>query len=299
LFVGFIWAFASEILDKGFRGREEIEEFTGVPALGIVPRVKSLASGKKSAVAYIKDNPQSAYAESIRTLHSGILIAAGQIIPRTILVTSSQSGEGKTTTAVSLAEILALDNRRVAIVDADNRRPAVHSAYEVPVEPGLTGLLSGAIRLSDLVSTDRAEPGPVVIPAGKTVANAQSLFASAEMRNLLKKMEKEFDHIIIDSPPIMAVSDALILASRVESSVFVARWGYTSREAVKHGLQQLHKAGGKLAGVLLSMVDVKQYARYAYGDSGSYVGRLAHYYAHDTSESPRRSASTASQQPPG
>ncbi len=187
--------------------------------------------------------------------------------------------EGKTTIAVCLARVLAMSGIKVLLIDADLRHPSIHRVLGLPNSPGLAELLSGQSQdVQDVPRRDKAT-GATVITAGQATADAPNLLASERMNELLAKVGLTYDLVIIDSPPVLAVSDARILASRVDRTVFVVQWAKTRRKVAAMAMKQIVESGGKLAGALLSIVDVKKHARYDFGDSGSYYGAARRYYS--------------------
>ncbi len=277
-FLGLMIAFVREFLDKGFRAGEQIESDTGVRSMGFVPKVARRTLGGQPPPDWFLAHPASAFAESVRSFHVSLATERGGRKPRSILVTSSQAGEGKTTIAVCLARLMALGGQKVVLIDADCRRPRVHDTVGVDVEPGLVDVLHGRESVNRVIVAD-PRTGAAVIPAGRPTGNPPALLDSPRADEMLRILAARYDSIVIDSPPIMAVSDALMLTRRVDSTVVVAKWGDTRRESVRLALKRIAEAGGHVSGVLLSMVDVRRYARYGYGDSGSYVGRLARYHS--------------------
>jgi Mrp family chromosome partitioning ATPase len=147
----------------------------------------------------------------------------------------------------------------------------------MPATPGLVELLSGEAKFEDVVRTDEPS-GAHVITAGKYATNAADVVNSDQMRRLLEGLSRSYDMVILDSPPILAVSDARILARLVDRVVFAVRWADTRRATVISSLRQVTSAGAKLAGVVLTMVNVKKHAQYGYSDSGYYYGRVKKYY---------------------
>jgi capsular exopolysaccharide synthesis family protein len=191
--------------------------------------------------------------------------------------TSAQSGEGKTTLALSLTRMLAKSGRRVMLIDTDLRKPSISAFLKVPTGPGLVELLAGEIKLEDVVRTDEAS-GAHLITAGKFATNAADIVASDHMKRLIEGLAQSYDLVILDSPPVLAVSDARILATIVDRVVFTVRWAETRRETVAMALRQIVASGANLAGVVLNVVNVKKHAQYGYGDSGYYTGRIKNYY---------------------
>jgi len=176
-----------------------------------------------------------------------------------------------------LALMLAKSGKKVILIDADLRRPGVHEALDMKQKSGLVDLLSGRATREEVIWEDR-DTGAHIMTAGHATSNAPNILASEQMKTLLVELGQAYDLVILDSPPVAAVSDARILACEVDRTIFVVRWAETRREVVTTALRQLRGSGAELAGVLLSMVDVRKHARYGYGDSGYYYGTAKKYY---------------------
>ena len=276
---GLILVFILESLDKGFRSMDEIEGITGIPAVGLVPALSSLAMKGKEPQQLILEKPNSAFAESVRALHASILLSNVDSPPKTVLLTSSLPSEGKTSLSLSLARLVArTGNNRVVIIDCDLRRPLVHRHLGMDIGPGLVQLLADEVSLEDALRRDEPS-GAYVLTAGGTPANPTDIITSEHFAQLLTNLKSAFDLIVIDSSPVLAVSDSRILSRMADKTIFVVRWAETRREVVRLGLKQILEAGGDLAGVVLSMVNVRKHSRYGYGDSGYYYGRYRKYYS--------------------
>lgn len=275
-FLGIVLVFVLEQLDAGFRSMEQVEQIAGIPALGLIPALKG--EGGVSPERYVVENPLSAYAESIRNIHVGLALSNVDAPPKVVLVTSSMPEEGKTATSLSLARLVAQSGRKVIVVDCDLRRPSVHSRLGLPGKPGLVELLARSVDPAAAVIRDDVS-GAWLIPAGEHAPNPTDLLGSDQMKRLLRKLAESYDLVVLDSSPVMAVSDARILARLADKIVFVVRWEKTRRETAVHGLKQIREAGGSIAGVVLSRVNVRKHARYGYADSGYYHGKYAKYYS--------------------
>lgn len=275
---GLTLIFVLESLDKGFRSMDQLEAATGMPALGLVPALSGLATLGKGASDVILEKPNSAFGESVRGLHTSILLSNVDDPPKTVLLTSALPSEGKTSLSMSLARLVARTGKnRVVIIDCDLRRPSVHRHLGREVGPGLVQYLADEVSLEDALYRDEAS-GAYVLTAGGTPSNPTDLITSDHFANLLENLKSAFDLVIIDSSPVLAVSDSRILSRLVDKTVFVVHWAETRREVVGLGLRQLQSSGCDLAGVVLSMVNVKKHSRYGYGDSGYYYGRYRKYY---------------------
>ncbi len=266
-----------ENLDRGFRSGEQIEQSTGARSLGLVPMFKGT---KKSGgpQGFLVANPSSMLGESVRSIYTSLLISGNRKPPRTVLVTSSQPKEGKTTLAVCLARICAISGKQAVVVDTDLRKPSVHRALGVPQAPGLADYWRGEATLEEVLHHDEAT-GAWVVPCGRLGIDPAKVLGSPQTRELLAALAGRFDLVVIDSPPVMAVSDARLLAPEADASVFAVRWGRTPREIVHQGLKDLVDTGAQVGGVVLTLVDPKKHARYGFGDSGYYYKGVKAYYA--------------------
>ena len=267
-----------EYLDLGFRSMDQIERQLGVAPLGLVPAIKGIRSVGKNPQDYILEHPTSAFGESIRSMHTNLLLSDLVKRPKIILMTSALPNEGKTSMSVSLGRLQAQVGQRVVIVDCDVRRPSVHKSLDIEPGPGLVQCLLGECSVEDVMQQD-PDSGVYVLQAGGTPPNPPDLFDSIPMQKLLTSLARKFDLVILDSAPLLAVSDTLFLARLVDKTVLIVRWARTRRETAKLALSKLFDAKSDVAGVLLSMVDVKGHAQYGFSDSGAYHGKLKKYYS--------------------
>jgi len=276
--LGLLLAFAVEQLDHGFRSMEQIERWTGVAGLGLVPALRGIRKLGRRPEQEVVDRPVSAYTESIRTLRTGLMLADVDRSPKVVLFTSALPGEGKTSLSLSLARLAAQTGETVVFLDTDLRKPRAHRALDLPGAPGLVEVLAGEVSLDEAIAADAAT-GLAFLGAGRGAPNPPDLLNSDHMRALIEELTGRYDLVVLDSSPLVAVSDARILARYADKTAFVVRWADTRREVVMNAMKQLLKADADLAGVVLSQVNVKSHARYGYGDSGYYYGRTNRYYA--------------------
>ncbi|HEX8374056.1 MAG TPA: CpsD/CapB family tyrosine-protein kinase, partial [Geminicoccaceae bacterium] len=269
-------ALLAEALRNGFRSGEEIEAELGVPTLGLVPQTR------RPVEAALRQ-PRAAFTESVRAMYVALAAdpgaaASGLNGGRVLAVTSALPGEGKTTIATALACVLAADGHDVLLVDADLRRPSAHRALGLSAARGLTDVLSGD---ADLDAMLLGEPGSRlrVLPAGTRQASPVGLLASAEAAGLIAELRRRFDVVILDTPPLLPVADARVLARLADEVVLVLRWGRTRRSAARLALRHLVESGATVAGVLISRVDPRRHATYGYGDAAAYSGASLKYYA--------------------
>jgi capsular exopolysaccharide synthesis family protein len=270
-------ALLAEYMDRSFRSEEQMEEAFGVPSLGLLPSLKRLWGKSRRPPTYVAQHPGSVYVESIRNLYTGLRLSNGEHWPRTVLVASSLPDEGKTTVAASLAGLLSVTGLKTVIVDTDLRNAGVQKALAVAAGPGLADYLRLRLPLESIVQHDR-ETGIDVITAGSRAFDRPDLLGTDRMKDLLGQLAAKYEAVVLDSAPLLAVSDARVLVRMVEKTVFLVRWGDTDRDAAVRGLQQVVAAGGNLAGAMLTMVDLEKYAKYRYGTFGRYYPRIKGYY---------------------
>lgn len=281
--VGLGLAFLLEALDNGYRALEHLERTNRLKGLGMVPKLTAAKLKGLQPYQYPIKRPTSAYSEALRSVYTSLVFGhPGDDKPRRILVTSALPGEGKTTFALSLARVLArAGNLKVLYLEGDLRRANVAKAMLDPdsTKPSLTKYLVGGVKLWDECLEHDEESGlDLMLAKGKT-DNPQTLLQSERMQALLSEASARYDLILIDTPPLLAVSDAIIMSHFVDVSVFIVKWESTAREAVRNALDLLRKAGAPLGGGVLTQVDVKKHAYYGYGDYASYYGRYGDYYA--------------------
>jgi capsular exopolysaccharide synthesis family protein len=192
-------------------------------------------------------------------------------------VTSSFPGEGKTVFSVSFARLLARAGQKVLLIDADMRRPRIHSILSLDkTKPDLAMVLAGDATASLAMQKDVS--GADVIIASARTANPQDLLGSHQMEKLIHEMRKHYDMIIIDTPPIMTVTDAALVGQKADTTVYIARWSSTAHEVIGEGIKKLQKFNIKLAGLVLTQVDLTDHRQYGYDDYSHYYGKYESYY---------------------
>jgi capsular exopolysaccharide synthesis family protein len=276
LVIGTLCVLILELLDAGFRSGEQLEQVTGLPSIGMVPvtdRPKEFAT----LAGYVIGRPRTAFSEAFRTLNWGIKLASHPSAPRVTLITSAGTGEGKTTIACCYAAKESVAGKKVILIDGDVRRPSVHTHFGRDLEPGLTNVLAGDASLDSAIVASEWS-GLSILPAGTFSPHAPNVLDSDRMKSLMQVLRQRFDQVIIDSPPVLVGADAQILSGLADATVFLVHWGKTRRPVVSLALRQLRAGGAKLAGGVLTMVDVKKNASYGFGDSGTYAGAMSNYY---------------------
>jgi protein-tyrosine kinase len=212
-------------------------------------------------------NPKSPISEAYRTIRTNIQFAGIDREIKTILLTSTGPSEGKSTTSVNLAIVMAQSDKRVVYIDADMRKPTGHHTFHLPNRKGLTSYLAGQVSLDEVVQTTEI-PNLSAITAGPIPPNPAELLGSKRMGLFLEELKQNFDHIIIDSPPTIAVADATILATQVDGCILVVNAGKTNRELAIKAKQQLENVNAPLLGVVLNNKEIKgnNYYYYYYGE---------------------------------
>jgi capsular exopolysaccharide synthesis family protein len=283
--VGVGLAFLLDYLDDTLKSIEDVDRHLHLPTLALIPAPREARRllgrgapepepGATTALALI-DDVRSPVAEAYRHLRTSLLLSSAGQPPKTVLVTSSQPSEGKTTTVVNIATMLAQTGADVLVLDCDLRRPRVHAHFGMGNSRGVTNYLSGEANVSELVQTYDKLPNLKVIPSGPVPPNAAELLGSDEMRKLLYVLAENFTHIIIDSPPAISFTDASILSTMVDGVMLVVHGGRSSRTVVRRAKQQLQDVGAHLFGIVLNNVKLEGTDYYYY--SGYYSG----YYSDD------------------
>lgn len=270
-----------ERLDNSLRTSQEVEEFLGLAhlvSLPLVPSEKGPNGKKMLPQEYLINKPLSAYAESLRSLRSALALSNVDSPPKLLLFTSALPNEGKTTTSVAFARAAAESGLRVILVDCDLRHPSVHKALGgATPKAGLVELLAGKVGMEDVLITDGMSPLSY-IPVASGSANPPDVLSSMQMRRILDDLREKYDLVILDSAPVLPVSDSRVLSKLVDKTVFVVRWAETPKEAAAGGVRELRNYSADIAGVVLSAVDTTKQAKYGYGDGGYYYRRYSRYY---------------------
>jgi polysaccharide biosynthesis transport protein len=257
-------AFAMEMLKAGFTTPREVEEALGIHVLASVPRLSKSQldkDGKTMPVPFYQmHQPFSPFSESMRTLRSSIHMSDVDQPPKVIHVTSARPGEGKTTIAVSLAISAASAGLKVILIDADLRHPAASRFFKLEKENGLVDLLTGAAT-SDNVLRLHKDLKLMVLPAGSKSLNPPDVLGSERMKGLISHLKETFDYVVVDTPPVGPVVDALAVAALADKTVCVIEWASTPREQVETSIRQvsIHK---RVAGVVFNLVNQDRAKKY-------------------------------------
>ncbi|HEV8374972.1 MAG TPA: polysaccharide biosynthesis tyrosine autokinase [Candidatus Polarisedimenticolia bacterium] len=310
LFVGLAlgvgMAFFLEYLDNSIKSAADIEKYVQLPTLGTIPMVVSSALAGEMATAkrlrrepvspavdlVTMRDPASPASEAYKTLRTSLLLSTADAAPKIIVVTSSEPQEGKTVTTLNTAITLTQSGKRVLLVDGDMRRPRLHKALGGGNGAGLSNYLSGNADLDSLIQETEI-PNLFLVSSGPIPPNPSELLASEHFDILLKtlKSSDRFDHVLIDSPPLLSVADPVIMASKAGATILVVQCGRTARPAVVRGRQKLAQAKVNILGVVLNDVDMRHGDYYSY-----HYGSRYRAYRYETAS--ERSEATGSSPPP-
>lgn len=282
LILGVGAAFFLEYLDRTVRTGADMEALLGIPALGIIPRLKRRAEEAEERSDFepmlVALDPLDPAAEAYRNLRMNLAFASTEDEPiRSILFTSPGPGEGKSTTAINFAVMVAQQGKRVLLLDADLRRPTMHRALDILREPGLTNVLVGDAEVREAIRPN-VLPNLDILPGGPFPPNPSELLSSKTMERLMGELRGKYAQIVIDSPPLLAVTDASVLSVHADGVVLVVRSGETEQRAAERAVEQLQRLGVRILGGVLNEVSAatteeSYYLQYHYGrDSGERKG---------------------------
>jgi capsular exopolysaccharide synthesis family protein len=305
LMAGLGLAFFLNYLDNSVKGAEDVEKCAKLPALGIVPSFDPNAYkkgygygygyGRKTAAKAAKSesadktapdpvkppiihtidlitevSPKSNFSESYRAIRTAILLSSTEPGSKAFIVTSPLPSEGKTATISNLAVAMAQTGKRVLLIDADLRKPRQHRIFKMKNLSGLTNYLTGSIDIKEFVKPTNIH-NLFVINAGPVPPNPAELLGSAKMADFIQSVKKAFDIILIDTPPVLAVTDALVMGPNVDGVILVVWGGKTSREALKRAKERMDLTNVKTLGVILNRINLKEHDYY-------YKHHYYHYY---------------------
>ncbi len=277
LFLGLGLAFFFEYLDNTVKTPQDLEQVVRLPSFGMVPEIsyerrKRMEHGSHSPVELITySHPKSMLSESYRNIRTSILLSFSEKPPKRVVITSPNPSEGKTTTAINTAIALAQTGAKVIIIDCDMRNPRIHRVFEDENGVGLSSFLSGNAPLDGVILKSEI-PNFYHIPAGPIPPNPSELIGSNRFKEMLDHLSQTFDHIIIDSPPVLGFADSIILSKCVEGVLLVVLAGKTPRETLSHAKELLHQVNAKILGVVINRVDIQR------SDYGYYYYRYNYYY---------------------
>jgi succinoglycan biosynthesis transport protein ExoP len=296
-------AFLLESMDNTVRTPEQAQTISALPSLGMIPlgsrgmkqvgsREKlALAASKEAVELVTKSRPRSQMAESYRALRTSLLLTFAGGPPKVILITSALPEEGKTTTSVNSAIVLAQKGTRVLLIDADLRRPSIHKTFGMGPKLGLSNVLTGTATLQQAIIPSTILPELFILPAGTPPPNPAELLASTKMKNILEELRKQYDHIVIDSPPTLSVTDAVVMSTGADAVVLVIRSGHTTKPALRRARDILLQVNARVCGVLVNAVDLNSPDYYYHYEYQGKYGR--DYYQEDALSSAEEVVSEA------
>ncbi|MDQ3010209.1 MAG: polysaccharide biosynthesis tyrosine autokinase, partial [Acidobacteriota bacterium] len=287
-----------DYLNNRIESVEDIDRYLHLPALGVIPMLESPKKARRllgkaahtngsggdspapfavagsESVLLTNIEANSSVAESYRQFRTSLLLSSASHAPRTLLITSSQPAEGKTTTSVNTAISLAQTGAAVLVIDADLRRPRVHKVFGLKNSAGLSNYLAGEAELAALIQI--AMPNLYVLPVGPLPPNPAELLGSPKMKGLIETLSANFDYVVIDSPPVSSFADSLILSALVEGVIIVVKAGVTTREMAQRTKAHLQSVGAKILGVVINQIKLQPHDYYYYS---TYYNR--NYYGKD------------------
>lgn len=285
LMLGVGLAVVRDQLDNTVKDRQTLEEISGAGLVGSVPLDKDLR--KEPAISFESDN--SAIAEAFRKLRTNLQFLAVDNPPRVIVVTSSMPNEGKSTTAINLALVLAEAEHNVLLVDGDLRRPRLDNYLDVVGSVGFSTVLAGGAKLDEVLQKTRFS-GLSVLTSGAIPPNPSELLGSMAAKNVLSELRTQFDYVVVDSSPLLAVTDAAVLAAHADGVLIIARFGHTKREHLSHAVGALKDVGAPPLGAVYTMTPARGGSSYSY----SYA-----YGTYGADRTPSRSSTVSGDQTSG
>jgi len=299
-------AFLLEGIDNTVRTPEQAQAISGLPSLGMIPLGSKnnadsgakagpglmVAASKEAVELITQSRPQSQMAESYRALRTSLLLTSLGAPPKTILITSALPREGKTTTSINTAIVLAQKGVRVLLIDADLRRPSIHKTLGMGPRVGLSNVLTGGATLQQATMRSPVLPNLYVLPAGTPPPNPAELMASVQMNDMLTQLRDQYDHIVVDTPPTLSVTDAVVLSTRADAVVLVIRSAQTTKPALRRARDILAQVNARVSGVLLNAVNLDSPDYYYYYE---YQGKYGHrYYDEDMTDKDSAQAASSS-----
>ena len=277
-------AFVLESLDTSIRNMEQVSAISTLPALGTIPlqisknghsrkRLKAVSaeiekSESPALVTYVR--PKSEAAEAYRALRTSILLSSFGAPPKVILVTSALPQEGKTTISANSALVLAQRGSRVLLIDADLRRPGVDKLFGFRSRGGLSSVISGVDKIDEVIVAFDRVPNLWIMPAGPIPPQPAELLGSSVMKDHITRWRNEFDHIIIDTPPCLSVTDAVVLSPEADRVILVARSGKTTKFALRRACDLLLQVNARIMGIVLNAIDIRSGDAYYYAYGKTY-----------------------------
>jgi len=252
-----------EFFDRGYRDPMDLERTHGIPVLGQIPLSQLRGIGDKHPSVTVIKQPSSRFADAIQTVCTSLICSQVVQEEKVLLVTSAVQGEGKTALAIALGRFAARSGKRVLLIDCDLRHPKVGASLDHMSENGIVELWTGRATLDQVSYLDKPS-GLVFIPASGNIPAPSVVLSSPFLHRLVEQARQDFDLVLLDSPPIGIVSDAMLLSTLADATIMTVRWGRTSRSAVAAAVKRLATMGRPVRAAVFSHVNIKQSAQYSY-----------------------------------
>jgi succinoglycan biosynthesis transport protein ExoP len=275
LLFGLLLVWFLEQADSTIRSGDEIRSALGLPCVALVPMLRRGILGRHRVEDYVARKPLSPFSEAMRTMRAALWL--GSDPPKIVVITAARPGEGKTTTAIALSRSAAMNGERVLLIDCDIRQPSVGRVFRAEAAPGVTDMLLGQASYDQIVRRDHLT-GLDYIPAGAAEIHSLGLFMSEAMAGLLERVRREYDLVVLDAPPALAMADARVVARLADATLLCVKWRDTPRSVVRNSLALLEDAKARIVGAALTQVDAKTHRRSGYADSEVYHPRYSGYF---------------------
>jgi capsular exopolysaccharide synthesis family protein len=273
--LGAMFVLGREQMNRSFRTSDDLEAATGLPVLGSIPIAP--VRKRRGLLEYAVEKSSSSMVEAIRNMRTGVLMANVDRTPQVIMLTSSLPKEGKTTTSLLLAQNAAALGKSVLLLECDLRRRTFRSYFPGRPAGGILSVLSDALSFDEAVLHDELT-GVDVLMGEETKTNAADVFSSQRFAAFIEEMRARYDMIVIDTPPVLAVPDARVIAPLADAVIYCVRWNVTHRALVRTGLQMFGQIKVRVTGLALTQIDQRKLARYGYGGYGYYYRASSRYY---------------------
>jgi len=274
------------LTDATLHSGEDVRTLARLPCFALVPELSRGQLRTAPIEEFVARRPLTAFAEQIRAVRAGLWLGVER--PKVVAITAARPAEGKSVLALALARSAALSGERVLLIDCDIRRPSLAYRLRADNTKGLSDLLRGKAELTDILHADHlgfragtpaeARGGMHFVPAGNPSGDAFGLFMGPEMAQLLTEARRDYALIVLDSPPIQAITEARVLAAVADATILCVRWRATPRDVVSHTLELLEDAHAHVAGVVLTRVDPRAHVRSGYADAEAYHRRNKAYF---------------------
>ncbi len=274
-FLGLIAVYVLHLTDQTLNSGEDVRSFAAMPCFALLPEVGRRALGRLAIEDYVARRPLTAFAEQVRALRGGLWFGADR--PRVIAITAARPAEGKTLVSIALGRSAALSGERVLVIECDLRQPRLARRLHAPGEAGLAELLRGDAPMADAIQHDLLS-GMHFIHAGRPTTDAFGLFMSEAMARLLAHVRAEYDLVLLDAPPVQAMTEARMAAANADATLVCVRWRSTPRAVLRHALDLLEQANANVVGAVLTRVDPRAHLRSGFADAEVYHRRYRHYY---------------------